>query len=139
MADVRFVKDRIVCVRAMEIEHVCGCTGRIHRVLLKTSDGNVTYRPRRVVEKREEKEGHTEKWTEREPISLADLPPTLWELNKRLEGGVCKVKLSYFVWEAAIGDARTPVWFMREKQIHEIEFLPLEEKMSGGEKGPVSG
>ena len=113
----------------MEIEHVSGRTGRIHRVVLKTNEGNITYRPRKFVERREEKQGYTEKWQEKEPVSLADLPPILWELSKKLDTGICKVKLNHFVWEPDPGDASTPVSFMKEKQIHDMELLPLEESV----------
>ena len=106
-------------------------TDRVARVVFVTNEGNISFKPFRYVEEKKEMHGFTVKQKKQELLIMEELPRILWELKDRLKSGagLCKVKWSYFLWNKEIDGQIMPIRFVKEKQINEIEFINIEEKI----------
>jgi len=128
MQDVEYVKDKELDVQELELESDHGPFGRIVQVLLKTNEGPITYKPYKMVDQFGKVNGFNMKWKKQDLLEITELPEVLWELNSRLQRGICKVRLSYFVWVDDGAQSR----FLKDKQLEEMEFIAIEEKVENG-------
>ena len=126
MQDVKYVKDKELDVQELELESDHGPYGRIVQVLLKTNEGPITYKPYKMVDQFGKLNGFNMKWKKQDLLEINELPEILWELNSRLQRGICKVRLSYFVW---VDNGKSESSFFRNKQVDEMEFVDIEEKV----------
>jgi len=124
-----FVKEKTVDVYELEVQKSFREADRILRVSLKTSEGNISYRPSRYVDECREIHGFKVRQKKQELLTIEELPKMLWELKERLQQGLCRVKLSYFLWNKEVDGKVNPIRFMKEKQINEMEFVEIEEKV----------
>ena len=125
-----FVEDKVVDVNELEIQKSFKERDKVFRVLLRTNDGVITYKPFRKVDEEKEVHGFKVKQRKHELLTIEELPRILWELKEKLQTGVCKVKMNYFLWKKEVDEQIIPIRFMREKQINEIEFEEMEERVN---------
>ena len=126
MKDVKYERDKELDVHELEIESDHGPYGRVVQVLLKTNEGPITYKPHKMVEQFGRANGFNMRWKKKDLIEIGELPEILCKLNRKLQSGICKVKLSYFAW---IDDDEAQSKYLREKQVKEMEFIDIEEKV----------
>ena len=126
-----FVEGKILDVNEIEVEKSYRDEDRVFRVLLRTNDGVISYKPFRFVNEEKEIHGFKVKQRRKELLIMEELPRVLWEMKDRLKSGagICKVKLSYFLWNKEVDGKVIPIRFFREKQVNEMEFVEMEEKV----------
>ena len=125
---VRTLKNQVLDVHELELQNDQGKYDKIRRVLLKTNMGAIVYKPYRLVDDTGQVSGFKCTWRKKEPLDLSELPPMLWELNKRLETGVVKIRITYCVITDGDEEDGKETLFMRMKHVNEMEFLDLEER-----------
>ena len=130
--EFEFISKKIVDVHEIEVQKAFRDPEKVRRILLKTNEGNISYRPFRYVDEKKEIHGFNVRQRKQEMLTIEELPKVLWELKDKLKSGagLCKVKLSYFLWNKEVDGQIIPIRFMKEKQVNEVEFVELEEKVT---------
>ena len=129
MTEIKYVKEVEVDVHDIEIEKSWRDSRLVERVVFKTNIGNITFKPGKSIEKHSSSQGFTIKRRERQLVSIEELPRKLWDLNMKLQKGMCKIKLSYFLWQKIVDEKIIPIRFLRDNQVKIIQFLGIEEKV----------
>ena len=127
MTEVKEIKKRVMDVYELEIEDSLKEYGKIHRIVLKTNMGNITYRPYQYISESRKKGNFMVRQRKKILLGMDEISPMLWELNRKMKTGICKVKLSYFFWKKEKN--RDPIRFIKEKQIEEMVFINMEENV----------
>ena len=125
MSEVKEIKNKEMDAYELEIEESRNEEGKIHRIVFKTNIGNISYRPYKYELKEVVYDGCKVNRRRKVLLGMDELSPMLWKLNRELQTGITKIKLSYFLWKK---DDRI-IRFLREKQIEEMEFMEVEEKV----------
>jgi hypothetical protein len=119
--------NQVMDVYELEIESSIKEPGKVHRIILKTNIGSISYRPYKFEFENTYVDGNKVKQRKKARLMMSELSPMLWKLNKKLQKGICKIKLRYFCWKKE--GREKPILFVREKQIEEMEFKEMEEKI----------
>lgn len=126
MTEIKEV-DQVMDVFELEIEPSIKEPGKVHRIVFKTNIGNISYKPYKFEFENIYVDGSRIKQRKKALLMMSELSPMLWKLNKKLQTRICKIKLRYFCWKKE--DREKPILFVREKQIEELEFREMEEKV----------
>lgn len=118
--------NQVMDVFELEIEPSIKEPGKVHRIIFRTNIGNISYRPYKFEFENIYVDGSKVKQRKKARLMMSELSPMLWKLNKKLQAGICKIKLRYFFWKK--DDNEEPILFVKEKQIEEMEFREMEEK-----------
>jgi hypothetical protein len=129
MTGTEFVKDKIVDIHELELQRSLQDGDKVSRVVLKTSEGSITYKPFRYVNEVRKVNGFKVSQSKKEAVNITELSKKLWQLNERLGTGMCRVKMSYFLWKKKLDNHVVLIRYMKEKQIEEIMFIEIEEKV----------
>ena len=129
MTEIEFIKEKIVDVSELEIQKSYNEPDKVARIKLITNVGNITFKPFRYINESKMINGFKVKQRKRELLTITELPKNIWDLNEKLKKGLCKVKLSYFLWNKDVDGKVMVIRFMKEKHVNEMEFLEMEEKV----------
>lgn len=129
MTETEYVKEKVIDIHELELQKSPQDIERISRVVFKTNEGFITYRPFLYVNELREINGFKVSQRKKESMAIGELPRKLWQLNEKLQAGMCRAKLSYFLWSKKVDNHVMPIRFMKEKQVNEMEFLDIEEKV----------